>query len=343
MPKRHGALPDWPRVRGGVASLAHRALTHRRRSPNGGIELEPAAATAMRYDPTCSPNEPPAGSKSFGTHARTALASVGWYRCAHTNFLRGAEELAPAYTLNFPRRGVYVKHLEGRSVLVDPGSIVFFNRGECWCTSHPYGVGDAGTYVSLRHDAVLAIARELDPTVDEHPHRVFARPHATSTPELELAAIELAARASRLEPVELEERVLALTAASMRRASDDRHDATLAPVTKAHRTIAETTRAALARRAREPLRLDDLARPLGVSVYHLCRVFRAYFGTTVHAELLRQRLALALDELAGGPVDVGELGHSLGFSSHSHFTRSFRRRFGCTPSTWRARLRPSEG
>ncbi|MCE9593822.1 MAG: helix-turn-helix transcriptional regulator [Planctomycetes bacterium] len=294
----------------------------------------------MRESPNPPPLEPSLGTKHFGLHARTSAVTVGWYRCAHTHFLRGAEELAPAYTLNFPRRGVYVKHLEGRSLLVDPSSIVFFNRGECWCTSHPYGVGDAGTFVALRHDVVLAIARELEPKVDERPEHVFASSHTTSTPELELAAVELAARAKTFEPIELEERALGLVAASMRRAAGDVGGREL--VAKAHRRLAEEARAALVRRAREPLSLDDLALPLGVSIFHLCRVFRSRFGTTMHAELVRQRLALALDELADASTEVGELAHSLGFSSHSHFTRAFRRRFGCTPSEWRARLRSRE-
>ncbi|MCC6408509.1 MAG: helix-turn-helix domain-containing protein [Planctomycetes bacterium] len=287
----------------------------------------------MLSHPLRRPPAPPLGTKSFGALARTPLVSVGWYRCAHTHARRGAEELAPAYTLNFPRRGVYVKHLEGREHFVAPGSIVFFNRGECWCTSHPHGVGDAGLYLSVRHDAVLELARAHQPSVVERPERVFTSPLATATAELELAAVALARDASVLEPVELEERVLELADAALlraRRVEPEPCDAAR------HRALAEAARAELVRRARQPLGLDELAKPLGVSVYHLCRVFRARFGTSVHAELVRQRLASALEEVADGSRELGELAHALGFASHSHFTLAFRRRFGITPSAWRA-------
>lgn len=292
--------------------------------------------------------EPNPGEKSFGALVRTPLVTLGLYRCAHTNALRGAEELQPAHTINFPRRGVYVKHVGGREVLVDPSSIVFFNRGECWCSSHPHGVGDAGYYLSVRHDALAALAAELDPRAVERPERPFESSHAPVTAELELAALSLVRDARTSERLELEERVLGLVAACSRHAasvtSRPHADTCAARLSRAHRELADSARALLVRRACEPLGLDELARELRVSPFHLARTFRARFGTTLHAERVRRRLALALDELAHAPRDVEggdsgltELAARVGFSSHSHFTAAFRRHYGVTPSAWRAR------
>ncbi|MCK6445265.1 MAG: AraC family transcriptional regulator [Planctomycetes bacterium] len=289
------------------------------------------------------PTEPNPGEKSFGAFARTPLVTLGLYRCAHTNALRGAEELQPAHTINFPRRGVYVKHLEGREVLVDPSSIVFFNRGECWCSSHPHGVGDAGYYLSVRHDALATLAAELDPRAAERPERPFVSSHAPVTAELELAALALVRDAATRERLELEERVLGLVAACSRHAARVAARTQIAAgpprLSRAHRELADAARALLVRRACDPLGLDDFARELRVSPFHLARVFRARFGTTLHAELVHRRLALALDELAYAPRDAGltDLAARVGFSSHSHFTAAFRRRYGVTPSAWRAR------
>jgi AraC-like DNA-binding protein len=57
--------------------------------------------------------------------------------------------------------------------------------------------------------------------------------------------------------------------------------------------------------------------------------------------LLRLRLALALERLAGDATDATEattlsrLALDLGFASHSHFTFTFRRVLGASPSDFR--------
>jgi AraC-like DNA-binding protein len=50
---------------------------------------------------------------------------------------------------------------------------------------------------------------------------------------------------------------------------------------------------------------------------------------------MQLRLSRALVELPHAN-DLTTLAFDLGFSSHSHFTVSFRRAFGCTPSEFRA-------
>jgi AraC-like DNA-binding protein len=78
--------------------------------------------------------------------------------------------------------------------------------------------------------------------------------------------------------------------------------------------------------------LDDLAGTLYTSPYHLARLFRAATGFSVHGYLVQLRLRLGLDRLDGRSEEIGEVGRVLGFGTHSHFTASFRRAFGLTPS-----------
>jgi len=49
------------------------------------------------------------------------------------------------------------------------------------------------------------------------------------------------------------------------------------------------------------------------------------------------RLAAAVRAILEGCNDLTGLAFDLGFSSHSHFTEAFRRRFGIAPSSLRAR------
>ena len=82
----------------------------------------------------------------------------------------------------------------------------------------------------------------------------------------------------------------------------------------------------------QSLGLNDIAQMVGASAYHLCRVFRAECGMSLHAYRLGQKLGRALKMMRSGRQDLTVLAQDLGFSSHSHFTRVFRQHMGDVPS-----------
>jgi AraC-like DNA-binding protein len=106
---------------------------------------------------------------------------------------------------------------------------------------------------------------------------------------------------------------------------------------RALRRYAEDARELLHQRFREPLRLEDVARALYVSTYHLCRVFKEETGMSIHQYLNQLRLRQALKELAHGDIALAELANDLGFCCQSHFTRAFRKEFGVPPGEARRR------
>ena len=82
--------------------------------------------------------------------------------------------------------------------------------------------------------------------------------------------------------------------------------------------------------------LTDIARAAGVSTYHLCRVFKSICGLTVHEYKTHQRLVHVYASLAdGAKASLTQLALETGFSSHSHLTRTFSRRYGASPSSLR--------
>ena len=85
-----------------------------------------------------------------------------------------------------------------------------------------------------------------------------------------------------------------------------------------------------------PLCLDEVARAVGCSKYHLCREFKRLLGVTIHRYQLRLRLGEALSRLSAETGSLTALALDLGFSSHSHFTAAFRREFGLVPSDVRS-------
>ena len=100
---------------------------------------------------------------------------------------------------------------------------------------------------------------------------------------------------------------------------------------RARRDYARDAKILLQQRCRERLRLDDIARSLYVSPYHLCRLFREEIGVPIHGYLNRLRLREALATIAERDADLSELAADLGFSSHSHFTAAFRKELGIPP------------
>ncbi len=85
----------------------------------------------------------------------------------------------------------------------------------------------------------------------------------------------------------------------------------------------------------EPMTLHELAAALGMSVFHLARSFKASTGVAPHQYVLRRRLERAKELLHGTALPVGEVAMRCGFSHASHFTSTFQRVLGTTPSRWR--------
>jgi AraC family transcriptional regulator len=87
----------------------------------------------------------------------------------------------------------------------------------------------------------------------------------------------------------------------------------------------------------EDLSLSALADQTGLSPFHLHRTFAAALGETPKQLAFRLRLSRAAAMLLGGDDPVLDIAISSGFQSHEVFCRAFRRRFGTSPSAYRAR------
>jgi len=87
----------------------------------------------------------------------------------------------------------------------------------------------------------------------------------------------------------------------------------------------------------EDVSLSALAGQAGMSAFHLHRVFSAAAGETPKQFTLRLRLARAAAMLLTTGDSVLDVALECGFQSHEAFCRTFRKRFGITPSGYRAR------
>jgi AraC-like DNA-binding protein/mannose-6-phosphate isomerase-like protein (cupin superfamily) len=89
------------------------------------------------------------------------------------------------------------------------------------------------------------------------------------------------------------------------------------------------------RHFREPLTLAVAAAQAHLSPNYFSERFRAYTGTSFQLYLQERRLRFARSLLASTALPVTEVCHAAGFNDLSHFGRSYRRRYGESPSTRR--------
>lgn len=83
----------------------------------------------------------------------------------------------------------------------------------------------------------------------------------------------------------------------------------------------------------EPITLDDLARHVGTSKFHLARQFKAFTGKTVVQTVNLMRCAEAQRLLEQG-MRVGEAAAACGFDNLSYFSRTFKALTGKLPSAY---------
>jgi AraC family transcriptional regulator, regulatory protein of adaptative response / methylphosphotriester-DNA alkyltransferase methyltransferase len=88
---------------------------------------------------------------------------------------------------------------------------------------------------------------------------------------------------------------------------------------------------------RSSLTLDRIALSVGVSKYHLQRVFKRHTGRSPLEYVTELRMQEALLKLRSTNHSITEIAHELGYKSSAHFATVFRRQFGCTPTEYRNR------
>lgn len=86
----------------------------------------------------------------------------------------------------------------------------------------------------------------------------------------------------------------------------------------------------------ERLTLESIAGHCGVNREKLRRGFRALFSCTVAEAISERRLGEASQMLVATDLPVSSIGYRNGYQNNASFSRAFVRRFGVTPSDYRA-------
>jgi AraC family transcriptional regulator len=288
----------------------------------------------------------PPPSSSRGTAGDLPGAAIDWlfrgpslgvalWDCAAGKRSLSEERHPLWYVVSFVHSGAFVLHAQGRSAVIDATSVLMHNPGDSFRSEHPFGHRDRGSFISIQQETLLELLAGHDPAAVERPQALFPRPYVHGLFSAYLLQRLLIRRLQSSPPPDLlpvEETVLKVLAGVVK---GTRQAQGLAPVrrdpSRARRCYTEDVKALLQERFRERLQLDDIARSLYVSPYHLCRTFQEQTGVPIHRYLNRLRLREAMETMAEREVDLSDLALGLGFSSHSHFTAAFRKELGIPP------------
>jgi AraC family transcriptional regulator len=85
--------------------------------------------------------------------------------------------------------------------------------------------------------------------------------------------------------------------------------------------------------------LDQIAAVVGLSKYHLERIFKRATGLNLHTYMMLARLDRAKHTLSQTSRPIADIALELGFSDQSHFTNVFKRFVGTTPYAYRLAAR----
>lgn len=86
----------------------------------------------------------------------------------------------------------------------------------------------------------------------------------------------------------------------------------------------------------ERISAEQVSSYCGLTRYELSRAFKSEYNLTFRDFILKMRMQRAAKMLSSTEATISEIALSIGFNDISHFTRQFRRYFGCSAKTYRS-------
>jgi AraC family transcriptional regulator len=269
--------------------------------------------------------------------ASPAIRIARW-RCQADCRALSPERQQPWHVIGFAHAGSYILHDRRGRVLVDATRVTFVDARAPFQTSHPHGCGDRGSSLMVRGDVLAEALAPYDPGAQDRPETPFPFAHAPVAPRTALAhrlLVRQLGMPAACDPIAVEETALGVLAAVLRDSLGGSGAARPSGPSKRRHERVEAAQGFLLREFRQVRRLSEIARAVAVSPFHLCHIFKAETGLSVHTYLSRLRLRAALGELLEGKDELMDLALDLGYSSQSHFTAAFHREYGLPPSAVR--------
>jgi len=247
-------------------------------------------------------------------------------------------EFAPhwhdAYTVPVIEAGAECYDYRGSRYVAEAGSVPVINPGELHTGARAVDAGWRYRVFYLPVPFVENLASEMSGRAAASPWFAAGIIRDTDLARRLVAAhraLERAGQAASADPLAAETALVdAVSTLLARHALERPSPAPLA----AHAVRVATMKARLADDLLEPVTLAELARTVGLSMFHAARLFTRETGLAPHAWRNQLRIARALPALRAG-ASIAHVAAASGFTDQSHFTRHFKRAFGVAPGRWR--------
>ena len=266
------------------------------------------------------------------------LLRIGSFRCAPDHPLFTETGPTQTHVMVFPRTSVWIAQEDRPPFVGEPTHAALYNAGHAFVRRRISPEGDRSDWFGIAPALLREVFAEVWSTAADAEEVRFTTGQAYAPGELyrrQRTVFEYVRRIDKADVLAVEESVIEILR-TLLGAAPRVGDRTGSP---RRRALVEDAKAHLALRSVRRESLADVAGALGCSVFHLCRVFRANTGSTLHAYRRRLRVRRALERVIETDEDLLTVGLALGFSGHSHFTAAFKREFGIAPSVLRHRGR----
>jgi AraC-like DNA-binding protein len=262
------------------------------------------------------------------------LVRVGAFRCDRD--FPGFSDTGPIQQdcFVFPRTAVAIEHEHERPFAANPNVVTFYNRGQRYQRHAVSEQGDRCDWFGIRPDIVRdCLAAQAEQVFS------WARGKCDSQTYLRQRHLFEFARSGQASVLAVEEEVVALLNSVLQQAVTGPLAVARRPAQRKARDVVHEAETIVSARFDQTLHLSEIARQVGVSVFHLCRIFRRYAGLPLHGYLKQLRIRHGLERVSERRDNFSTIATDLGFVHHSHFTTAFRSAFGETPSAVRAQLK----
>lgn len=236
-------------------------------------------------------------------------------------------EDSPANVMVMPVRGSFLQHFsDGTYIVAEPSHALFFAEGRPYWISHSIAQNDECLAFEFSEEIWREVLRQSNGL---QKHSLLSN-EAIVLRGLLWRKLVLG-MTSDLEVFEIS---LSLLESALKEVNDSKSNKR---PTREHRRVEqiEAVKIALLKEPDKKWTLNELAKEVSISPYHLTRIFGKYVGSPLHQYHLRVKIAETINDLLNTKKDITEIAFDHGFSSHSHFTSTFRRMIGTSPANFR--------
>lgn len=263
------------------------------------------------------------------------VVSLGEERCAIEDPAFVVPARVSGFRVVFPRHGVWITTSRARRYRSDATVVEFHNDGDHFSRAPLDPRGDRTDWFAVSEPVLRDLVKRHDPQALDGRYLLRLPSAATDTRAYaDQRALFRYIRQGMPGDIAVEEAALTIIDRILARAYGTARPAATC-ITRHEREVADRTRLVLDRIGGQRTSLVRISREVGVSVFHLCRIFHKVTGQTLARHHLQLRLLASLEDLGESDDPVSDIAMEYGFRSRAHYGQAFRRVFGTSPAAWR--------